>query len=243
MRVARSGEAGKSAAPKLAVTVSSPPPLSRMLLARTRPRAFGDGERPGQGRLGQQQRELLAAEPGDRVRRTHRIPEPLGQHHEHVVPHAVPVPVVDELEVVEVDDHERAGMPPPDRAFELDPERTLEAAPVRRPRERVEHRLFRDRGNAIEAPQQRSAPAPPHRGRSRAARSARRSSAVVAVRPRSSPAKEPSAAGHDARPVGRSRAARPTGRARYRCRSGACHPGRASRRGASTDPPRRYRLW
>ena len=83
-------------------------------------------------------------------------PEPLGQHHERLVPHAMPVTIVDELEVVEVDDHERAGMATPGRPFELDLERTLESAPVGRTRERIEHRLLRDGGNAIEAPQQRS---------------------------------------------------------------------------------------
>ena len=67
----------------------------------------------------------------------------------------MPVTIVDELEVVEVDDHERARMATPGRPLELDLERTLESAPVGGARERIEHRLLGDGGDAVEAPQQR----------------------------------------------------------------------------------------
>ena len=42
------------------------------------------------------------------------------------------------------------------RPLELDGERTLEAAPVRSACERIEHRLLGNRGDTVEAPQQRS---------------------------------------------------------------------------------------
>ena len=66
------------------------------------------------------------------------------------------VAVVDLLEVVQVDDHERARMPTPRRPLELDLERALEAAPVRDTGERIDHRLLGDEGDAVQAAQQRA---------------------------------------------------------------------------------------
>ena len=93
----------------------------------------------------QQHRELVAAEPRDRVAGAHHGGEPVGQLDQQLVPEVVPERVVDLLELVQVqhqDDRLRArarrrgqGLPGP----------VHEQGAVRQPGERVVHRLLLDR--------------------------------------------------------------------------------------------------
>ena len=55
----------------------------------------------------EQDPELVPAQPRDRVRRAHAAQEPLGHQLQHLVARGVPEPVVDGLEVVEVDEQHR----------------------------------------------------------------------------------------------------------------------------------------
>ena len=54
-----------------------------------------------------QDRELVAAEAGDQVRRANESGDPLRGRHEECVARSVPERVVDDLEVVEVDEQDR----------------------------------------------------------------------------------------------------------------------------------------
>ena len=79
--------------------------------------------------------ELVAAEPGHGVAGPHQAGEPLADHGQHQVAGAVPVPVVDHLEVVEVEQQqpERAVGPPYQRVLDA----VHQQHPVRQPGERV----------------------------------------------------------------------------------------------------------
>ena len=66
----------------------------------------------------QQDCELVASEPGREVVRAHAVRDPLGQRDEHGVTRDVPEPVVDGLEVVDVDEEQgvAGGDPDPELA-------------------------------------------------------------------------------------------------------------------------------
>ena len=87
--------------------------------------------------VGDQDEELVAAEPGDDVGRPHRASQPVGHDAQELVARRVAVAVVHELEVVEVDeehgDGEVAAMRACDRLLEV----LLEEEPVRQVGQRV----------------------------------------------------------------------------------------------------------
>ena len=68
---------------------------------------LGDDLRLDEGRPLEDDRELIAAETADLVAPTNGIPEHARDGGQHVVAAEVAVLVVDALEVVEVDEHER----------------------------------------------------------------------------------------------------------------------------------------
>ena len=117
---------------------------------RVRPGRGRDGQRPhrfehrggdavgllGRG-LGEQDRELVAAEPGEHVGLAQAAAQQLRDAHDQLVAGRVAERVVDRLEVVEVE-HDRRALGPVavdegDVAFEL----AFERAPVEQPGERV----------------------------------------------------------------------------------------------------------
>ena len=79
--------------------------------------------------------ELVAAEPGHGVAGPHQAGQPLADHGQHQVAGAVPVPVVDHLEVVEVEQQqpERPVGPPYQRVLDA----VHQQHPVRQPGERI----------------------------------------------------------------------------------------------------------
>ncbi len=81
--------------------------------------------------------ELLAADPADDVRRAHRGAQVVRQARQHLVAGAVAVDVVDLLEVVDVDHHERHRLVDGRAARQLAPQPLVEVAVVVEPRERV----------------------------------------------------------------------------------------------------------
>ena len=83
-------------------------------------------------------RELVAAHPAGDVGRADDVADPLGRLREHGVAGEVPDPVVDRLEVVEVEDDQREAAVVAVRARDLARERLVEVAPVVEARERVE---------------------------------------------------------------------------------------------------------
>ena len=90
---------------------------------------------------GQQDGELVTAEPCDRVARPDHALHPFAEHREDFVTDAVPVLVVDLLELVEVDeDHRRLGLglrTYRDRVLEL----LVEEDTIGEPGERIEESL------------------------------------------------------------------------------------------------------
>jgi hypothetical protein len=81
--------------------------------------------------------ELVAAEPGHRVGRTHDPFEATGDLHEQVVPGGVAEGVVDELEAVEVQEQHRHRPRPALRPGQRLAQLVHEQAAVRQPRQRV----------------------------------------------------------------------------------------------------------
>ena len=81
--------------------------------------------------------ELVAAQPPDRVQRAHRSPHPLDDPAQQVVAGRVSMEVVDRLEVVEVEQHERERTAGPDGVGQLGPNALLETAAVERLGERI----------------------------------------------------------------------------------------------------------
>ena len=57
--------------------------------------------------VGAEQHELVTAQPADRVARPHHVLQPAGDDLEHFVAGLVAVRVVDVLEVVQVEEHDR----------------------------------------------------------------------------------------------------------------------------------------
>ena len=93
----------------------------------------------------QQHRELVAAEPRDRVAGAHHGGEPLGQLDQQLVPEVVPERVVDLLELVQVQHQDdRLGARARRRGEGL-PGPVHEQGAVGQPGERVVHRLLLDR--------------------------------------------------------------------------------------------------
>ena len=88
--------------------------------------------------LGEHDRELVAAVARRDVGRAQHLAEPVGDAGERGVPDEVVEPVVDPLEVVEVEDDEREPAAVAARARHLALERLLEVARVVEPRPRVE---------------------------------------------------------------------------------------------------------
>ncbi len=88
--------------------------------------------------LGEDDRELVAAVAGCDVGRAQHLAEPVGDAGERDVPDEVTEPVVDLLEVVEVEDDEREAAVVAARAGDLALERLFEVARVVQARPRVE---------------------------------------------------------------------------------------------------------
>ena len=124
--------------------------------ARQRAAADLDGGDRGAGALGglagvvavdarEDQRELLAAEPGDDVVLAHDRAQPVGRRDEHLVALGVAERVVDGLEVVEVDD-DHAQRPVRGRgARDLLPQPLVAGAVVEQPGQAVRARLLAQR--------------------------------------------------------------------------------------------------
>jgi hypothetical protein len=113
--------------------------------------------------LGEDDRELLAADPRGEVRRPHLALDRPRERLEHAVAGLVAVGVVEPLEVVEVDHDERERAPVAARPRDLLRELAVEVAPVGEPRERVGERdhdeprplLGELRGHAVEGVRER----------------------------------------------------------------------------------------
>ena len=72
-------------------------------------RALADQRRNGEI-AGHDGGKLLAAEPGDDVVGTHAVAQHLREHLQDRVAHRVAKPIVDRLEVVEIEHHHRHGL-------------------------------------------------------------------------------------------------------------------------------------
>ena len=94
---------------------------------------LGDGPQVS-GRAVHEVGELVPAEPRDGVAAAHQAGQPLPDDGQHHVPGGVPVPVVDHLEVVEVEE-KQAELPVRPGQLLLDP--LHQQGPVREPGERV----------------------------------------------------------------------------------------------------------
>ena len=137
--------------------------------------ALGHGEGGGPVGLGEDQRELLAPHPGERVLGAHLGADRARDGLQHPVPDRVPVRVVDVLEVVNVAHEQGEGPLVPRGPHRLDGEPVVELALVQDAREPVDARraspapraAARPRGRA--RPSRRSAPAAPPRPRLSAA--------------------------------------------------------------------------
>ena len=92
-------------------------------------------------RLGQDPRELLAADARDHLVAAHARAEPVPDLHEDRVAHRVPVGVVEPLEVVEVEDREADRTSVAPRPRHLDRQTLLERAVVRKAGQGVGQRL------------------------------------------------------------------------------------------------------
>jgi hypothetical protein len=89
-------------------------------------------------RLGEDDPELVAADAACDVGRAHGLPQSLGDGCQHRIAGEMPDPVVDRLEVVDVEDDEREVAVVARRARALALERLVEVAPVVEARQRVE---------------------------------------------------------------------------------------------------------
>ncbi len=88
-------------------------------------------------RIRQQDRELIAAEPGDRVGAAQAVAEQRGDRHDQAVSGLVAEGVVDGLEVVEVEHEQRAAVAIAIDVRHVAFEFCLEAAAIQQARERV----------------------------------------------------------------------------------------------------------
>ena len=94
--------------------------------------------------LFEQERELVATEPGDRVHRAQHRLQPVRQPRQQAVAGGVPERVVDLLEVVDVEEQDRDRGVVAARAVQSDAEAVEEQRPVGEPRERVVERAVRE---------------------------------------------------------------------------------------------------
>jgi hypothetical protein len=94
--------------------------------------------RVGERRFRKDHRELVAADPAGDVGTAHDGPHALGRLGEHRIPGEVADPVVDLLEVVEVEDDQRQPPLVPMGARDLPRQRLMEVAAVVEARKRVE---------------------------------------------------------------------------------------------------------
>ena len=104
------------------------------------------------GRLRQQDRELLAAGARDRVAGAAVALEDRADAHERLVAGAVPEPVVDGLEVVEVADHDAERLVGTQRALDLGGQLLVEREPVVEARERVGVRRLGEAAHELRDP-------------------------------------------------------------------------------------------
>jgi len=91
----------------------------------------------GLGHLLDQDRELVAAQPRDRVGRSHALRDPLGGKRQQPVTGAVSEAVVDGLEPVEITEQDTGLMTRPVGARQRVSQPVKQERPVRQPRERV----------------------------------------------------------------------------------------------------------
>src|SRR5205809_3056712 len=84
--------------------------------------------------------ELVAAEPAHRIAAAHALRKTVGRFLEQLVPGAVPLGVVHELEAVEVDEEHRHGLPAAPRVRHGFQQAVVKEVPVGEPGERVELR-------------------------------------------------------------------------------------------------------
>jgi hypothetical protein len=106
-----------------------------LLESLRQPRRERDGVRLV--RRGEDDRELLAADPADDVARAHGRAQVVGELGEHLVAHGMPEDVVDLLEVVDVDHHDGDVLVRGRGERQLAPEALVEVTVVVEPRERV----------------------------------------------------------------------------------------------------------
>ena len=102
-------------------------------------------DRPGAldvGGRGQQDRELVAAEPGDRVALADAFLQALGELHQQQVADVVAERVVDLLEAVEVEQQQRQRLAGARRGAQRLGQAVLEQQAVGQPGQRVVHRLM-----------------------------------------------------------------------------------------------------
>ena len=102
------------------------------------------GQRAGQRRVGQQGHELVAAQAGDDVAGAQRGADPLGGVAQRVVALLVAELVVELLEVVEVERHERDRVAAPGRPGQLARRRVPPSAAVEQAGQVVDDRLLRE---------------------------------------------------------------------------------------------------
>ena len=107
-------------------------------------------------RLGQDHGELVAADPAGDVGRADDAAHPLGDLGEHAVAGEVPDPVVDPLEVVEVEHDQRDVALVAPGARDLAPEELVEEPPVVEAGERVELGVLARLGEADRVPDRRA---------------------------------------------------------------------------------------
>ena len=117
-------------------TVIRPAPSNSVSARRAVMRRASRMPAPG-ARGGHDDRELLAADPADDVRRTDARAQDLAEPDQDLVPDTVPVDVVELLEVVDVEHEDGDRVVRTARARQLGPEAVVEVAVVPEPCERV----------------------------------------------------------------------------------------------------------
>src|SRR5574341_714088 len=121
-------------------------PVTEGVLLHEGPHALGVGDRPGRRRVHQDDRELVAAVPGDHAEAPRVLEEEPRQVLEDLVARAVAEAVVDGLEVVHIEDRERHGLVEARVALEFLLHPYREVAPVVDVGERVlEREVFEPR--------------------------------------------------------------------------------------------------
>ncbi len=117
----------------------------RLELGESLPESLGERERGPHVARRKDDRELLASDSADDVGRPNRRAEDIGHFEEHLVADAMPVDVVDLLEVVEVEHDERDGVVLGRGPDELLPEPIVEGAVVVEAGQRIGRSLMLER--------------------------------------------------------------------------------------------------